>query len=148
MKVREALQSDTSEWSRMRTLLWPDTEDNHLSEIADFFAGDSHDIAQTYVVDNNGKGLVGFIELNIRNFVEGSRNDAVPYIEGWYVDTDYQAQGLGKKLLERAEKWAKDRGFTELASDAEMDNTRSIAIHEHLGFAETYRVVCFLKKIK
>ena len=26
MKVREALQSDTSEWSRMRTLLWPDTD--------------------------------------------------------------------------------------------------------------------------
>ena len=109
MKIRETLQSDTPEWSRMRTLLWPDTDDNHLSEIADFFAGTSHDIAQTYV--------------------------------------DYQGQGLGKKLIQRAEKWAKDRGFAELASDAETHNARSIAIHEHLGFQETYRVVCFLKKL-
>ena len=37
-------------------------------------------------------------------------------------------------------------GEMELVSDAEITNTRSIELHKQLGFEETERIVCFLKK--
>lgn len=48
--------------------------------------------------------------------------------------------------MARAEAWAREQGFDELASDTEIDNHASIALHRRLGFAETERVVCFLKR--
>lgn len=147
MRIREATAKDAAEWSRMRTVLWPDTPDDHRAEIAAFFAGTSNDVVQMFVIEVSEDKLAGFIELNIRNFAEGSVESAVPYVEGWYIDPEYQEQGFGKALMLAAEQWAKDKGYRELASDAELDNERSIQIHKKLGFKETWRIVCFLKKL-
>lgn len=147
MRIREINEKDADEWSRMRTVLWPDTPDQHCAEIAAFFAGTSNDVVEVFVIEASANKLAGFIELNIRNFAEGSVQSEVPYVEGWYIDPEYQARGWGKALMQRAEQWAKARGCNELASDAELDNKRSIEIHKKLGFQETYRIVCFLKKL-
>ena len=50
-------------------------------------------------------------------------------------------------LMKAAEQWAQEKGFSELASDTETSNLKSIAIHKQLGFEETERVVCFLKQL-
>ena len=147
MKIREAKQDDIPVWSKYRTLLWPDTDDGHLAEIEAYFSGVSIDIEKTFVIENSSSEVVGFIELNIRNFAEGSREPKVPYVEGWFIDERYQGQGYGASLMNKAESWAKALGFKELASDAELENKKSIEIHKKLGFEETERVVCFLKKI-
>jgi len=44
--------------------------------------------------------------------------------------------------------WAIELGCDELASDAEIVNTGSIAAHKALGFREMDRVVSFIKKLK
>lgn len=147
MLIREAKPEDAGEWSRMRTQLWPDTPDAHRAEIAAFFAGTSNDIVEVFVIEVAPNKLAGFIELNIRSFAEGSVQPEVPYVEGWYIDAEYQAQGYGKALMLKAEQWAKARGYGELASDVELDNEHSIAVHQHFGFKEIYRIVCFLKKL-
>lgn len=49
--------------------------------------------------------------------------------------------------MEQAEAWAVERGFFELASDTEINNEKGIAIHKRLGYQETERIVCFLKKL-
>ena len=92
--------------------------------------------------------MVGFLEINIRNFAEGSQQSKVPYVEGWFVDKQYQGQGWGRLLMHSAEQWALTRGFSELASDTELHNKASIEIHKTLGFKEVERVVCFLKKLR
>ncbi|MEM7343763.1 MAG: GNAT family N-acetyltransferase, partial [Chloroflexota bacterium] len=88
--------------------------------------------------------------LNWRRDHSGCVTEAaeVPYIEGWYVDAHLRGQGYGRQLIEAAEQWAKEKGFNELASDAEVENIASIAAHKALGFDETDRVVCFLKKLE
>ncbi len=48
----------------------------------------------------------------------------------------------------KAEKWALENGFSELASDTALENTMSFEIRGKLGFVETERVVCFIKKLK
>jgi len=147
MIIREVNINDIDAWSEMRTALWPDTDDNHLSEITQYFNGQSIDIVQAYIAEFDGH-IIGFIELNLRNFAEGSLNSKVPYIEGWYIKPEYQGKGFGKQLMLYAEKWAISKGFSELASDTEVTNEKSINMHKHMGFMETERIVCFLKKIK
>lgn len=146
MKIRDVTKSDTMAWSKMRTALWPETEDGHITEIKEYFSGDSIDIEKVYVVDVEGD-VVGFIELNLRNFAEGSRKSTVPYVEAWFIEPDHQGKGYGSQLMSYAEKWALGLGYNELASDTEIDNKQSISMHAHLGFNEVERVVCFLKRL-
>ena len=146
MVIREANEEDTEHWSEMRTALWPETNDSHVSEIKEYFEGSSIDVIQVYVAEV-GVEIVGFMELNIRNFAEGSRKPKLPYVEAWYIKPAYQGQGYGKRLIQQAEKWAVSQGYSELASDTEIDNHQSIAIHGNLGFTETERIVCFLKRL-
>lgn len=146
-RIRRATRNDRSAWSAMRTDLWPETDDAHLAEIDAYFSGTSIDIVEVLIVES-ASAAVGFLELNIRDFAEGSRNARVPYVEAWYVAPRHRGKGFGALLMQAAERWATDKGYSELASDTELDNTHSIALHGHLGFVETERLVCFLKKLK
>lgn len=147
LTIRPIVLQDRLIWSAMRTELWPGTPDEHLTEIDQFFAGNSIDITAVLVAEFDTK-MVGFIELNLRNFAEGSRSSPVPYIEAWFVAREFRAQGIGSQLISSAERWALENGYSEIASDTELHNHRSIAMHTHLGFRETERVVCFLKTLK
>ncbi|MCU7811850.1 MAG: GNAT family N-acetyltransferase [Candidatus Thiodiazotropha sp. (ex Notomyrtea botanica)] len=147
MIIREATKKDMEHWSKMRAALWPTSKDAHISEIKEYLSGSSIDIVQAYVAEA-GSEIVGFMELNIRNFSEGSRSPKLPYVEAWYIKPQYQGMGYGKQLMQKAEQWAISQGYSELASDTEIDNHRSIAMHKHLGFLETERIVCFLKKLR
>jgi aminoglycoside 6'-N-acetyltransferase I len=71
----------------------------------------------------------------------------VPYLEGWFVEPGFRGRGVGRALIAAVEQWAIAKGFTELASDAELSNTRSIELHARLGFAEVERNVTCLKKL-
>ena len=147
MKIRQALDTDLSSWSKMRTHLWPDTDDGHLAELMDYFNGQSNDVEQAFIAEVDDE-IIGFLELNIRNFAEGSREPKVPYVEGWYIKPEFENNGYGTALMKHAEQWALSLGYSELASDTEVDNNRSIELHKKLGFKETERVVCFLKNLK
>ena len=146
MIIREAIEKDIEQWSEMRTALWPDTNDAHFEEINNYFSGLSIDIVKTYIAEIDSE-VIGFMELNIRNFAEGSRKSKLPYVEAWYIKPEHQGHGYGKRLMEKAEQWAISLGYSELASDTEISNHRSISMHKHLGFLETERIVCFLKKL-
>ena len=145
-QIRKITHDDRHQWSEMRTALWPDTPDNHLAEIDEFYNNESPDIVDVFIAEYESQAVV-FLELNIRNFAEGSRSTAIPYVEAWYVKPSHQSQGLGKALMQQAEEWALDSGYSELASDTDVFNEKSIEIHKRFGFKEIDRVVCFLKKL-
>jgi aminoglycoside 6'-N-acetyltransferase I len=69
-------------------------------------------------------------------------------VEGWYVDPAMRGKGVGSLLIEQAEYWARDRGYSELASDAQINNHLSIAAHGKLGFEEVERSVAFIKRLR
>jgi aminoglycoside 6'-N-acetyltransferase I len=92
--------------------------------------------------------LVGFAEVSIRvDHVEGTADSPVPYLEGWYVRNAHRRRGIGRALLEFVENWALERGFKEIASDAETANEAGIRLHARLGFAEAGRTVHFVKPL-
>ena len=147
MAVRQINVSDHAEWLRMRYALWPDcSEAMHSLEIKQYF--DHADMAVVFVFEKEDGGLGGFLELTIRDRVDGSYSEHVGYVEGWYVDPELRGLGIGRQLMVSAEQWVISHGLTELASDAEIENERSIDAHRALGFRETFRLVHFIKQLK
>lgn len=49
--------------------------------------------------------------------------------------------------MEHAERWARERGFIELASDTTIENAESLAVHASCGFEETERLVKLRKSL-
>ena len=115
MNIRKARYADLEAWAEMRSELWPDSKDDHMVELKQYFLGSSIDIVQAYVIEDENEIAVGFIELNLRNFAEGSRSPKVPYVEAWFVRSDCRGRGWGKRLMKQAEQWALEQGYSELA---------------------------------
>jgi aminoglycoside 6'-N-acetyltransferase I len=87
------------------------------------------------------------IELSLRTFADGCRSMPVPYVEGWYVVPEARRRGIGRALVAAAERWARDLGHTEMASDALLGNLESERAHLALGFEEVERAIRFRKDL-
>ena len=150
MEIRPVKRSDRDEWSRMRTRLYSNPDPQ---EIDDWFdaaenGGTSLVGVAVIVADRGDSSLAGFVEIGSRNYAEGCETTPVAYLEGWYVDPDVRRTGLGATLLKAAETWALKHGFSEIASDAELDNKVSLQVHISLGFEEVERQICFKKRLR
>lgn len=145
MTVREIAERDRAEWVRMRDALWPGSLADHEAETRAFFEH-RRSPAAVWVAEAEGQ-VVGFLELEYRSYAEGCTSSPVPYIEGWYVDLSRRGQGIGGALVRAAEAHAVAAGYREIASDAQIDNTASIAAHSALGYEAVDRVVCFRRAL-
>lgn len=141
MKVRRYEPADRREYQRMRLALWPD---NHESEIDAWFARDD---AATFLALRDDGTICGFVEVGSRPYAEGCETTPVGYIEGWWVDADMRKRGVGRALFVAAENWARSQGYTEIGSDALIDNSVSHAAHERCGYEEVERHVVFRKSL-
>ena len=135
--------TDRAEWFRMRNMLHPDADHAHDATV--LLSG-----AQPYevfVALRETVGLCGYIEVGERGYAEGCESSPVPYIESWWVDEDHRRRGVGRALVAAAEKWARERGHVEIASDALVDNKLSHKAHRALGYEEVERIVVFRKAL-
>jgi len=90
----------------------------------------------------------GFAQCQLRtDYVEGTDSSPVGYLEGIFVENEYRKLGYAKELLSECEKWAKEKGCTEFASDCELVNEESLHFHLSMGFEEANRIICFRKGI-
>ena len=134
-------------WLELRRELWPDCADGeHLAEMA-AFCREPERFAQFVAYDESGRPA-GFAEAAIRrDYVNGTNASPVAFLEAIYVVPGARRRGVGRALVEHVERWARESGCNELASDALLDNRVSHAVHQALGFAETERVVFFRKDL-
>ena len=146
--IRAATPSDAAAWLELRHALWPDSERaTHAREIERFLAG-ALSVPLHVLLAFDGGRAVGLAELNIRPYAEGCSTDRVGFLEGWYVVPEARRRGIGTALVRAAERWAIERGCTELASDAEHDNRLSQKAHHALGFEEVGQIRCFRKDLR
>jgi aminoglycoside 6'-N-acetyltransferase I len=146
MKIRRFSESDFDEWLRMsRALFAGDILESDVNEMRATLARDD---AAVFVIDRDEAGkLAGYVEAGTRSVVDGCSSSPVGYIEAWYVDPDIRRTGMGKALLEAAENWSRERGYTEMGSDALIDNEVSHAAHLRSGYEIVDRVVNFRKAL-
>jgi aminoglycoside 6'-N-acetyltransferase I len=137
--------ADAPEHARMRSALWPDADPTDLAQEIPGLLADSDQVV--FVAPRADAGLCGFVEAGVRAFANGVDEAPCAFVEGWWVDPDVRQAGIGRALLAAVEAWARQRGFTELGSDAELDNVTSHHAHQALGFEERERVVYFRKRL-
>lgn len=144
MIIRIAHDGDVMTAAALAKQLWPHHTLVELEEeMRDYMAED----ACILLAEREGEA-VGFAQCGLRrDYVEGTDSRPVGYLEGIFVEAPYRRRGIAAALVSACEQWAKARGCSQFASDCELDNELSIAFHNHVGFAEANRIVCFVKDI-
>ncbi len=145
VNVKIVRPEDRTEWLRMRKALWDDCPDDQQEQEIDEILNSDSEVA--FIAVRPGGGLCGFLEAALRSRADGCDSTPVGYIEGWYVDEDVRRKGVGGRLVEAAEAWARSRGCRQMASDAELWNEVSHQAHGALGYEETARLVLFKKDL-
>ena len=141
MRIREYRPADRGAYQALREKLWPDCSDKDNDS---WFARDD---ATTFLAERPDGSLCGFVEVGARPYAEDCESSPVGYIEGWWVDADMRKRGVGRALIDAAEEWARAKGYTEMASDALIENSVSHQAHKALGFEEVERLVMFRKSL-
>lgn len=146
MLIRQAKKEEATRLAELALLLWPD---NDLMELTAEFDACIDDDEALILLAFDDKRAVGFAHCQLRHdYVEGTETSPVGYMEGLYVREAYRMNGIAKELMERCEQWAKQQHCQEFASDCELTNDDSVAMHRKLGFTEANRIVCFTKRLR
>lgn len=143
MKIRPYDDGDWTEWLRLSVALFPEYSAATLAPGMEEFR--RRPDSEVFVAEPADGRLAGFVQVAARPYADGCDTSPVGFIEAWYVDPDARRQGHGRTLIAAAEAWAVARGYSEMASDALLDNSVSHAAHNQLGYEEVGRVVQFRK---
>ncbi|WP_298956326.1 aminoglycoside 6'-N-acetyltransferase [uncultured Methylobacterium sp.] len=148
MLIRIATSSDVNGWAALRARLWSgESVADHRTEAAALLARSPGERVTVVAVDPEGC-VRAFAEASLRHdYVNGCDTSPVAFLEGIFVQPEDRRSGLGEALSAAVQSWARERGCTELASDALLENLASHAFHIAVGFEETERVVYFRKRI-
>ncbi len=143
--IRQADPSDISTVAALALQLWPDNEPEELkAEFGEFLKTPGAAVFLAFEKDVP----IGFAQCQLRHdYVEGTSDSPVGYLEGIYVSVAHRRLGFARLLLAACEVWAKKQGCREFASDCELTNGESLRFHLNVGFAEANRIICFMKTI-
>ena len=145
-RVRPAREADVPAWIALRLQLWPEEAD--IASPDDLRAYLDEPARAVAFLAFDGDDAVGFAEAEMRtDYVNGTETSPVGFVEGLFVAASHRRRGVGRALIAQVQDWTRDRGCTELASDALLDNTASHAAHRAYGFDEAERVVYFRKRV-
>jgi aminoglycoside 6'-N-acetyltransferase I len=151
IQVRLAQSPDHEQLLRFREALWPKASAEGLArELTAILEGKAPVTMplMIFVAEASEGMLAGFLEVDLRSHADGCDPvRPVGYVEGWYVAEEYRHRGVGRKLLEAAEDWARSQGCLEIASDTWIDNEVSQRVHESLGYEVVDRCVHYRKKL-
>jgi aminoglycoside 6'-N-acetyltransferase I len=147
MPIVQMLTNDPlfAAYCRLRIALWPNCAEECEAEVRQIL--DSPERGAAFLALTATGEPAGFIEMSLRSYAEGASGSPVPFIEGWFVESAHRRRGMGRALVKAGEEWAAARGFREIGSNAELENTVSIEAHMCLGYREVERNVCFLKQL-
>lgn len=143
--IRPYVEGDWDAWLRMSLALFSGSAPDELIPFMRQFIQRSD--SQVFVAERQDGSVAGFVEVGTRPYADGCDTSPVGYIEAWFVEPNVRRAGYGSALLAAAEDWARQRGYSELASDAILGNEISRRAHMAAGFEEVGRVVQFRKPL-
>ena len=143
--IKRAGKNEARDLANMAKQMWTDHALEDLE--AEFRNLVMNDEAACFIKYVDAKPIA-FAQCQLRHdYVEGTESSPVGYLEGIFVSEGYRKKGYAAELLSACEKWAREKGCTEFASDCELDNIDSLRFHIALGFEEANRIICFRKDL-
>ena len=115
MDIRVATLEDVQIVAKLAIQMW---KSHTIEELArKFYDYISQDKGRVFIAVADA-GAVGFAQCGLRHdYVDGTASSPVGYLEGIFIKAEYRKRGLARDLLETCQKWAKEQGCTEFASD-------------------------------
>ena len=143
--VRKAEAADADKIAGLAVLMW---NASTVPELAREFSDIMEQGKGQFFLKYDRGIPVGFAQCSLRyDYVEGPETSPVGYLEGIFVQEAYRRRGYAGELLSECEKWAREKGCREFASDCEAVNDGSFRFHMAAGFDEANRIICFTKKL-
>lgn len=135
--IREAAPEDAAEIQRVAEVGWRAT-------YGDILAADTIDMAMAEWYDGAGlreqitDEMIGYfvaeLDGSVVGYCSGGNDDGTGYLGAIYVDPNRQRAGIGTALLDRFERWASDRGSSELRIEVIADNESGRRFYEERGY--------------
>ena len=143
--IKRAKIGDTEVLADLAIQMWTDHDLEDLTEEFRQLVMNDDAVCLIRYVDEKP---IAFAQCQLRHdYVEGTESSPVGYLECIYVSEGYRKKGFAAELLSECEKWAKEKGCTEFASDCELGNADNARFHMSLGFEEANRIICFRKDL-
>lgn len=143
--IKSGEEKDIPVLAGLAVQMWESHSIEELAEeMAELMAGED---AQ-FFIKYEQEIPVGFAQCQLRHdYVEGTESSPVGYLEGIFVRAEYRHRGYAGELVRECEKWAREKGCREFASDCELVNEDSRRFHMAMGFNEANRIICFTKEL-
>ena len=109
----------------------------------EWFEGVLSDPGQALFVAELGEGVAGVLLVALRV----SADDPIlqprryAYVDEIAVLEQYRGRGIGRALMAEAERWALQRGASEIELHVWEANLRAVGFYEGLGYATTRRMM-------
>lgn len=143
--IKRGKEEDISVLAELAIQMW---ESHSAAEMAEDLAEIMAKEDAQFFIKYEREIPVGFAQCQLRHdYVEGTESSPVGYLEGIFVRADYRHRGYAGELLRECEKWAREKGCREFASDCELVNEDSRRFHMAMGFSEANRIICFTKEL-
>jgi GNAT superfamily N-acetyltransferase len=84
-----------------------------------------------FVAELPGGEVAGWVGVFVYRCVEA---DARAEVNGLVVDERMRSSGIGRRLMERAEEWAREKGCSAVGLRSNVIRERAHAFYERLGY--------------
>lgn len=143
LRIRAARMDDAAELARLADVLdHPTTPE----QVATRFSAASEQSNYALIVAELPSGkLAGFMELVVERLI-----DAEPRVDvaGLVVSEALQGRGIGRILMEHAERWATERGCRIVHLRSNLKRAGAHAFYERLGYEHFKTQKAFRKHLK
>lgn len=100
--------------------------------------------AMIFIAETEDKRPAGFIHLQTQ--IDYFNGEDCGYISDLAVDISFEGQGVGRALMNKAEEWARERGYRLLTLYVFAGNMHAQQLYEKNGFQP--EVIKYAKVIK
>jgi len=130
--IREAREADFARMAELAQQLgYASTAGDIAIRIAPMQGSAEHGV---FVAELASGQIGGWIGVFVYRSVEA---DARAEVSGLVVDADERSHGIGQRLLERAEQWAREKGCRSIGLRTNVVRERAHAFYERRGYAHT-----------
>jgi ribosomal protein S18 acetylase RimI-like enzyme/uncharacterized membrane protein YphA (DoxX/SURF4 family) len=139
--LRLARTSDAAALARLSDQLgFPLDAEAARARLRDALGGPDHAL----IVAESGGRVAGLIELKrVRLFTARRQVEVISLV----VDEDARGRGIGKRLLEEAERWAADLGCRKVRVRSRSMRDQGHALYRSSGYEEVATELCFEKQL-